>query len=73
MRSEKHRVMIDNVITQDVNRRSFLGRSSVGVGAASVSSLIGADSIAKGVPAGSSDTPHHPPRVKRVIFLCMAG
>ena len=73
MRPEKHRVMIDNVITQDVNRRSFLGRSSVGVGAAALSSLIGADSVAKGLPAGSSDTPHHPPRVKRVIFLCMAG
>ena len=73
MRSENRRIMINDAIQREVNRRSFLGSTSVGVGAAALSGLIGAELTAKGLPAGSADTPHHPPQVKRVIFLCMAG
>ena len=60
------------------NRRTFLSRGGVGLGAAALSSLMASDSpasIADGsATAGARpDLPHHPPRIKRVIFLCMAG
>ena len=63
MRSENRRIMINDAIQREVNRRSFLGSTSVGVGAAALSGLIGAELTAKGLPAGSADTPHHPPQV----------
>lgn len=61
-------------------RRAFLRRAGVGLGAAAFGSLLSADA-ARGDSAGATqpnapalgDTPHHRPRVKRVIFLCMAG
>lgn len=51
-----------------VNRRTFLQRSGLSLGAAAFASLDAGAS-----PAGRADTPHLPARVKRVIFLCMAG
>lgn len=60
-----------NIFPNDVNRRTFLKRSGVGIGAAAFSSLLGRDVAAS---AGTLDSiPHLPPRIKRVIFLCMAG
>ena len=57
------------------NRRTFLTRSGVALGATALASLIQRDaSAASTTPAGAAaGVPHHPPRVKRVIFLCMAG
>lgn len=56
----------------EVNRRTFLKRSGVGIGAAAFSSLLGRETAA--MPFSSSNSmPHLPPRIKRVIFLCMAG
>ncbi|MEX2189015.1 MAG: DUF1501 domain-containing protein [Pirellulales bacterium] len=77
------------------NRRAFLGRTSLGLGAAALSMLSGASSgspfglpggrrawadSADGAPAaalglspGVDGLPHFSPRVKRVVFLCMAG
>ena len=68
------------------SRRTFLSQTSFGLGGAALASLMasqtsGADSAKGGVNAGHSsanqpgrsDTPHHQPKVKRVIFLCMAG
>ena len=53
-----------------VNRRQFLGSLSMGVGAAALSQWL--PPLAQG---GSLliGPPHHAPRAKRVIFLCMAG
>ena len=49
-----------------INRRTFLSRAGVGLGAAALGSLEAAAS-------GLDSIPHHRPRAKRVIFLCMAG
>jgi hypothetical protein len=55
------------------NRRTFLKRSSLG--SVALSSLLGGEvQGASPVNAGArDDVPHFPARVKRVIFLCMAG
>ncbi|MFP6648251.1 MAG: DUF1501 domain-containing protein, partial [Pirellulaceae bacterium] len=59
-------------------RRTFLEGGAQGVGALALASLLGRDGSADDgvkVPrwAGSLGEPHHPPKVKRVIFLTMAG
>lgn len=62
-----------------LKRRSFLRRTGVGIGAAALQALILEEKAnagkQKAVAANGmrSDLPHHPPRVKNVIFLCMAG
>jgi hypothetical protein len=58
------------------NRRSFLGQAGIGFGSAALLSLLGKD--ARGAGSGSSPhalpgLPHHHAKIKRVIFLCMAG
>lgn len=59
-----------NGLSQETwNRRSFLARSGIGVGASALASLLARDARS----AMSPPTRHFPPRVKRVIFLCMAG
>ena len=50
-------------------RRSFLSRSGVGLGACALGTLWHEDNLR----AESPHALHFPPRVKRVIFLCMAG
>lgn len=58
------------------NRRTFLNRTGVGIGAAALSSLVAADQSAAAQQSASNALagfPNLPPRVKRVIFLCMAG
>ncbi|MEZ6138235.1 MAG: DUF1501 domain-containing protein [Pirellulaceae bacterium] len=57
-------------------RRTFLSQSGVGVGAAALAAMIGRDLPATtpaGLPGATTGMPHHAPRAKRVIFLCMAG
>ena len=59
-----------------INRRAFLARSGVGLGALALGSLLQRDLPAASTSApyrGLPGFPHHPPKVKRVIFLCMAG
>jgi len=55
------------------NRRTFLSQSGIGLGVMALASLLGrrtpAD-VGTGAPASGL---HHPAKVKRVIFLCMAG
>ncbi len=71
--------MNTDAIFTSLKRRAFLRRMGVGVGAAALQSLLQADDskvFAKDVSASGAaraDLPHHPPRVKNVIFLCMAG
>lgn len=60
-----------------LRRRTFLQRSGVGIGAAALQALSLRDAAAArpaqaGMP-GLAGLPHHAPRAKRVIFLCMAG
>ncbi len=55
-----------------INRRSFLGQASVGIGSLALASQLLAESGAESKWMGAIK-PHHPPRAKRVIFLCMAG
>jgi len=60
----------------NLQRRAFLNRSSVGIGAAALHALLSGESSsasdASNMPGGR-DLPHHAPQAKRVIFLCMAG
>jgi hypothetical protein len=62
-----------------ISRRSFLAGGGFGLGSLALATLMGGDLSAEG-PAGTSSPyrglpglPHHAPRAKRVIFLCMAG
>ena len=60
-----------------INRRSFLSRTSLGLGATALASLAKPDwlSAASGPNSigGLSGLPHLSAKAKRVIFLCMAG
>ena len=58
---------------QLLKRRSFLARSGVGLGACALGSLMQDTAIARPTANSLPGFPHIPPRVKRVIFLCMAG
>ena len=62
-------------------RRTFLGSSTVGVGAAALSSLLNPAQFAVAAPTetpggkwrGVVNPPNQAPRCRRVIHLCMAG
>ncbi len=62
-------------IDRHVCRRTFLSQVGLGMGAAALSTLLEADApaLAKSATIGQTSLPHFPPKVKRVIFLCMAG
>ncbi len=63
-------------VANSLNRRTFLARSGVGFGAAALTSMLASDSFGRcrtHPPGPGLNLPHHPPRIKRVIFLCMAG
>ncbi|MBI1356106.1 MAG: DUF1501 domain-containing protein [Acidobacteria bacterium] len=53
-------------------RRAFLGRASFGLGSLALSSLLQPET-ARAAGAGVSGFPNFDGKVKRVIFLCMAG
>jgi hypothetical protein len=62
-----------------LQRRSFLAQSGVALGSAALTAMLSKDLPASGVQSqekkytGLQGLPHHPPKAKRVIFLCMAG
>jgi len=64
-----------------VNRRTFLTRAGVGFGTAALTSMLAKETIGSGASGLLNDgvrrnelgLPHHKPKIKRVIFLCMAG
>ena len=59
-----------------INRRTFLSNTGVGLGSVALASLRQQNANAGAsvsLTAGLAGLPHHPPKVKRVIFLCMAG
>jgi hypothetical protein len=56
-----------------INRRTFLSQTGLSFGStALLSQLIRAEGLVEKHP-GLSGFPHHKPKAKRVIFLCMAG
>ena len=63
------------------NRRHFLGRTSSGLGALALASILdpsllraaGASAVATGRGVGVVNPLHFPPKAKRVIWLTMAG
>src|SRR5262245_21630990 len=66
-------------LAMPLHRRAFLGHAALGVGSIALGSLLGRESPAaagSATPAGSRGIVNPPPvapRVKRVIFLYMAG
>jgi len=60
-----------------VNRRHFFSRTSVGIGAAALASLLGTDvsgkKAARNEIGGLASLPHHLPKVRRVIYLFQSG
>ena len=54
-----------------LKRRSFLSTAGIGLGATALGGLLQKDSL--GAEPGVTGIPHHRPKAKRVIFLCMAG
>jgi hypothetical protein len=69
-------------IQNKITRRSFLGRSATGIGSLALSSIINPALLMGAAPAGASTKDkwqgvvhplHFAPRIKRVIYLYMAG
>lgn len=57
-----------------INRRSFLNRSSTGIGAAALAAMLHDSQAAQSEKwTGVIQQPHLPIKAKRVIHLCMAG
>lgn len=59
-----------------LNRRSFLGNAGFGVGSAALLSMLSDEARGKKIDTsydGLPGFPHHNAKIKRVIFLCMAG
>ena len=55
------------------SRRAFLGRASQGLGSVALASLLQGGGYGADADVRLLGAPHHPPRVKRVIWLYMAG
>ncbi|MEM7783483.1 MAG: DUF1501 domain-containing protein [Planctomycetota bacterium] len=64
---------VDSTQVNSVDRRTFLSRSGVGLGALALQSLLNQETSAASSDGINLDLPHHTPKIKRVIFLCMAG
>jgi len=59
-----------------IHRRTFLANTGVGLGSLALASLLSGESQAAhsaSTYTGLPGLPHHVPKAKRVIFLCMAG
>lgn len=55
------------------SRRSFLRQTALGIGPAALVSLLSGQLRADDLSHGVVNPPHFPPRIKRVVHLCMAG
>src|SRR5438093_1184243 len=75
------RIFDPEPLRSSLNRRAFLGRASQGVGLVALASIIqpGLLRAASGVGGkqdkwtGVVNPPHYPPKVRRIIWLTMAG
>jgi hypothetical protein len=65
----------DRERTDVLNRRAFLSRGGMGLGAAALWSLLNRDSAGASPDGlkGVLDRPHHMPNAKRIIYLFMSG
>jgi hypothetical protein len=64
---------LDQMVAQDLTRRTFVGRAGTGLGAAALAGLLGVDAGAASASEGVLKQPHLPVKAKRVIYLTMAG
>jgi hypothetical protein len=68
-----------NHLHTQLQRRTFLTNTGVGLGSAALGSLLTRDGLAAGSKSRTSASqglpglPHFAPKAKQVIFLCMAG
>ena len=67
-----------NHIQQKINRRHFLTKTSLGLGAMALGSLFGssslyANNIITNPTGGLPGLPHFSPKVKRIVYLFMSG
>ncbi len=58
---------------QQLNRRLFLKRTGVGLGALALGTLLGRDQARAGDTVGQPGLPHFKPKAKRVIYLFQSG
>ncbi len=83
MKPSKHHSTVESQHQYSMNRRAFLSRSSVGIGTAALSSLLGYNFFNKtesgiitpenGGIKGILDSPHFAPKAKRIIYLFQSG
>jgi hypothetical protein len=63
--------------SQQYNRRTFLGRSGLNLGAIALGSLLGRERVSSATSreavGGLPGLPHFPPKAKRVIYLFQSG
>ena len=72
---------VENHVHEQLSRRNFLSKTSLGLGAAAMASLLGSDqSMAGKVIAGSEEKsgmplglPHFAPKAKKIIYLFQSG
>jgi hypothetical protein len=64
--------MDDLQLAQQLNRRHFLARSGLSLGAVALGSLLGQDQ-ARAAISGEAARPHYPAKAKRVIYLFQSG
>lgn len=72
---------IENHVHEQLSRRNFLSRTSLGLGAAAMASLLGSDQSVAGKMTGTSaestglplGKPHFAPKAKRIIYLFQSG
>ncbi len=62
-----------------IDRRQFLTKTSLGIGAAAIGSIMGSENLfasaknARGAGVGLSELPHFVPKAKRVVYLFQSG
>ncbi|MEZ7957759.1 MAG: DUF1501 domain-containing protein [Rubritalea sp.] len=56
-----------------INRRTFLAKGGFSIGAAALASQLAKAGTTGGNDLSLGQVPHHAPKAKRVIYLCMAG
>ncbi len=72
---------LENHVHQQQSRRNFLSKTSMGLGAAAMASLLNSDNsfankVISGTPEGASmpiGSPHFAPKAKRIIYLFQSG
>jgi hypothetical protein len=65
-------MLLDQSLANLAHRRTFLKHSGVALGSTALATLLGTNAHAEVASSGKPQS-HHMPKVKRVIFLCMAG